>query len=248
MKKIMKKCLPVIDNVFHLPPAGFSFIAKEGKLEYSVYDTKVMARKRELETVEGEPKNIDLYCEALGYYTSSYKRIGENKIEVWDPDVVEYEDVELPLYRKNKDKSFTYMREVKLLKGVPTQKMVNASKAYLANIRKQMRKDAVNAEAEAYIQVSPDGVSTILQKNYPVEEFFDEEEYYTFPLKRPYKYVGDYVTLIIKKSNISEYLDNGRLPILVPNAYAGMAIGKGGRCSKKMAEDLGIKLVDVKTY
>lgn len=247
----MKKnnCMPVIRELYLVPQRNFSFIAKEGKLKYFVYDIiGSFCKKRQLASKDGDVSDIKLYQEVISYYTSSYKKVGDTKIEVWDPDVVEYEDVELPLYRKNNDGSFTYMRMSTLVKGVPTQKMVKASKKYLSKIDENVKIEGIKGEVEFNIKNGCDGVSTILKRACSIEKLLDENEYYTFVLKKPYKYVSKYETLIIKRSNILDKLKNGRLEILVPKEYVGIAIGKGGRCAKKMAEDLKVNFVDIKAY
>lgn len=247
MRKITKKCLPVIDGVFSVPEIGFAFIAKEGKSEYHVYDIRnIRPVKRQLARLTGDEDSIKLQIEILECYASSYKQVSDNAIEVWDGNVEEYEDVELPLYRKNKDRTFTYLNTTFYLKNVPTLKMVTASKEALANIKKRVSIDAIIAEVECNMNVSFDGVSTVIKSRISVEDILDKEKYYTFLIKEPYKGRGQFETLVIEKSNVGVYAEDGVLQIGVPMEVAGIVIGKEGRCSKKIAADLGLRYLDVK--
>lgn len=244
---------PAIINVLNCAKTGFSFIVKEGDKNYSVYDTNIFSRKRELAAIEGDEEYISLNKELLDMYGLSYKKVSDTRIELFDPECEEYEDVELPLYRKDKNSrfgsSYTYMNTTSILKNVPTKKMVEASNKYLSDFKFRVVKDALIAEVDCNIEFGLDLVSTIVETRYKItEDYLDMEKYYTFAIKEPYKHVGKYQTLVIDKKRAKKEAKDGVLQIAAPKDVAGIIIGKGGRCTKAMAQDLGFKYIDVKAY
>ena len=247
----MIKKNPAVINVFNNAEEGFSFIVKEGDRNYSVYDTKISSHKRELAAIEADEEEIKLCRDLLDRYEMSYNKVSNTRLELFDPECEEYEDVELPLYRKDKKQkfsgSFTYMNTTSILKNVPTKKMVEASKKYLFNFKLRVVKESLIAEVELNIRFSSDLVSTIVVTSYKItSDYLDAQKYYTFAIKEPYKHFGEYQTLIIDKERANENAKDGVLMLSVPKEVAGIIIGKGGRCIKKIAQDLGFKYIDVK--
>lgn len=249
----MIKKNPAIISALNCAKEGFSFIVKEGDKNYSVYDTNIFSHKRELAAIEGDDEYISLNMELLDMYGFSYNKVNNTRLELFDPKIEEYEDVELPLYRKDKNSrfggSYTYMNTTSILKKVPTKKMVEASKNYLSAFRLRCMKDALLGEIVTCIEFSCDCISTIVETDYKITpDYLDMEKYYTFAIKEPYRHIGKYQTLIIDKERAKEKAKDGVLQIAAPKGVAGIIIGKGGRCTKAMAQELGYKYIVVKAY
>lgn len=249
----MIKKNPAIINALNCAKEGFSFIVKEGDKNYSVYDTNIFSRKRELAAIEGDDEYISVNMELLDMYGLSYKKVSNTRLELFDPKIEEYEDVELPLYRKDKNSrfggSYTYMNTTSILKKVPTKKMVEASQKYLSDFKFKVIKGTLISEVECTIELGLDLVSAIVETNYKITpDYLDMEKYYTFAIKEPYRHIGKYQTLIIDKERAKEKAKDGVLQIAAPKGVAGIIIGKGGRCTKAMAQELGYKYIVVKAY
>lgn len=250
---MINKTMQVI-NAFNTPKKGFVFAMKEKVGVYHVFDARseFSYQERKLAKQDWKDKETaDLYEEVYKMMEASYCRKG-NTFEFFDPDCQEYEDLDVPLYRKNKGKcynEYTYTSSSCMIKHVPTLKMVKKSEEYSERLAKEILRTSLIGEIENMIHISADGVSTIVETNYEVTpEFMENDDYYLFCIEKPYRGRGSNKTLVIKKSAISEFAKDGVLPIAVPKEVAGIVIGKGGRCTKEMAKSLGLKYIDVKAY
>lgn len=249
---MINKTMHVI-NAFNKPKKGFVFAVKEKIGVYHVFDARgeflIQLQERKLAQQDLDKETADLYEEVYKMMEVSYCRKG-NVFEFFDPDCQEYEDIDVPLYRKGKGyKEYTYTGSSCIIKNVPTLKMVMKSEEYAEKIAKEILRTSLIGEIECMISVSADGVSTIVETDYAVTpEFMENDDYYLFCIEKPYKGRDSYRTLVIKKAAISDFAKDGVLPIAVPKEVAGIVIGKGGRCTKEMAKSLGLKYIDVKAY
>lgn len=247
----MIKTVPAIINVFNVPRRGFSFLVKKGKGDYQVYDMKdYFYTPRELPCKTGDEQTVELFIEVLKDFGAGYKIISPEKVEIFDPAVEEYEDLELPMYQEIKLHNFSYLCDY-AVKGVPTKKMVEAAEKYAVKLDKEIERCALLGEIRTEIDCIHDGISTIITTGKTVDSILSEEDlkgYYVRTLNKPYKGRGSYVTLVIDRTLIPEMSKDGVLHIAVPKDWAGIVIGKGGSCTKQMAKDLGLRYIDVKAY
>lgn len=247
----MIKRVPAMINVFNVPKDGFSFLVKKGKGDYRVFDTQWRYFERELPCRTGDEENVQLFVELLKMFGAGYKMVGQNKVEIFDPECEEYEDVELPLYQEVSSRNYSYMGFDYIAKNVPTKKMVAAAEKYLVKLEKEINRTSLLGEIRVEIDCRADCVSTIIDTDKEVTDVLTEEDlktYYVRTLNKPYMGRGSYVTLVIDKTAIPEMAKDGVLPITVPKDWAGIVIGKGGRCTKEMARELGLRYIDVKAY
>ena len=230
----MIKTVPTIINVFNVPRKGFSFLVKKGKCDYQVYDMKdYFYTPRELPCKTGDEQTVELFIEVLKDFGAGYKIISPEKVEIFDPAVEEYEDLELPMYQEIKLHNFSYLCD------------------YAVKLDKEIERCALLGEIRTEIDCIHDGISTIITTDKVVEDILLKEDlkgYYVRTLSKPYKGRGSYVTLVIDKTLIPEMSKDGVLHIAIPKAWAGIVIGKGGSCTKEMAKDLDLRYIDVKAY
>lgn len=246
----MIKKNPTIINVFNIPRKDFSFLVKKSVGDYRVYDTREhYYLERELPYKTGEEDAVKLFTLVLDEIGAKYRMIGKNKVEVFDPEVEEYEDVELPLYQEVKPRNFSYLNCEYFAKNVPTKRMVKAAEEYMAKVEKEIKQAALLGEVRCGIDCGHDNVSTIIEtRNEITPELLNADVFYTVILNKPYKCCGSYVTLVIDRDAVVENAKDGVLHLIVPKKWAGIVIGKGGRCTKEMAKALGLKYIDVKAY
>lgn len=250
---MINKTMQVI-NIFNSPKKGYAFAVKEKVGVYHVFDarTEFSIQERKLaQKVCTDKETADLNEEIYKLMEASYIRNGNTFVFI-DPECQEYEDIELPLYRKAKEtgfKEYTYTGTTYTIKHVPTLKMVRKSEEYTERLAKEILRKSLICEIECMIGISLDGVSTIVETNYAVTpEFMENDDYHTFSIKKPYRGLGSYKTLVIKKSLIKDFATDGVLLLAIPKDMAGIVIGKGGRCTKEMAKSLGLKYINVKAY
>lgn len=248
---MINKTMQVI-NILNMPKKGYTFAVKEKVGVYHIFDVRseFSIRERKLfQIVYKEKKTADLIEEVYELMKASYNRNG-NTFEFIDPDCQEYEDLDLPIYRKGKRyNEYTYMGFSYVIKHVPTLKTVMKSEEYADGLAKEILRKGLIGEIETMLEFSLDGVSTIVDTDYAVTpEFLGNSDYHLFCIEKPYKGQSLYKTLVIKKELINDFAKDGVLPIAVPKAWAGIVIGKGGRCIKEMAKDLGLKYIDIKVY
>lgn len=251
---MINKTMQVI-NAFNKPKKGYVFAVKEKVGVYHVFDarTEFLIQERKLsQQVFEDKETADLYEEVYKLMEASYSRNGNTFVFI-DPECQEYEDIELPLYRKSSKgigiKEYIYTGSSYMIKHVPTLKMVMKSEEYAERLAKEMLRTSLIGEIEMTINISADGVSTIVETDYAVTpEFVENDDYHLFSIEKPYRGLGSYKTLVIKKSLIKDFATDGVLPLAIPKDMAGIVIGKGGRCTKEMAKALGLKYIDVKAY
>lgn len=236
---------PVIINSTTLNK-DFSFLVKIELGVYEVYDyLKSLGYriKRELPGIEFKnSKDAELFAETVEVLGYSCKQFG-NRILFVDPEHEEYEDVDLPLYKKD-DKygiRYSYLNTSYCLEGVPTLETVKRANSYYDLVYQELKKAHLIADVEMKIDMSVDFVSTILDTREDVSKILDNNEYLVFHIYKPYGTNVKYKTLIISKERAKSYVYNGVLSILVPKEIAGLIIGKGGKNCKAMAEELGVK-------
>ena len=252
---MMIKKIPATINTFTLCETllkkGFSFIAKEGAGNYEVYDVEgCFWKARRLPQVTGDEEMIQLQAEVYDAMDVSYRKVSNSLIEVFDPDFEEYQDVDLPLYRASSyATSFSYMGTTFILKQVPTANMVKKAYEYKERVDQEIKRLALLGEITNGIDYSHDGVSTIIETDYQVTyDYLDESKFYMMYIKMPYRSYQRYKILVVSKEAAHENATDGVLEIAVPSEYAGIVIGKEGRCTKAMAQELGLRYVKVNAY
>lgn len=233
-----------------LPQKGFSFIAKEdGK--YVVYDVEgYFWRARRLPQITGDEEMINLQAEVYDAMKVSYRKVSNNLIEVFDPDFEEYQDVDLPLYRAAMyATSFSYMGTTFIVKQVPTANMVKKAYEYKSRIDQEIKNLALLGEITDGITYGYDGVSTIIETDYQITyDYLDNAKFYMLDIKTPYGSYRKYKTLVVSKEDAHENAINGVLELRVPSEYVGIVIGKEGRRTKAMAQEMGLRYVKVNAY
>lgn len=119
-----------MNRVFKNVQVGFSFILREGKKDVVYYlNSKYEVKKRELvhSIIFSGREGQELYADILKTVSANYRWSGDI-VEVFDPEVEEYEDVQLPIY----DEAGTYLG-MKLLENLPTIQMVEKAKEYFTS-------------------------------------------------------------------------------------------------------------------
>lgn len=243
----MTKRVNAIIDGFNMPKNGFSFVAKSGKSDYRVFDTiGGYYFERKLPYRTGSEALIELLVEALKKLGAGYKIISPNEVQIFDPSVEKYEDVEFPLYKELSIYRYSYIGCDYIVKNVPTRKMIKAAEKYMEYIEKVFHRIELLSEISVCIGIN-DSVSTIIKKDNDIFEVLtgeDLQRYYIRTLSKPYRGYGKYVNLVIDRNAIK----NRELHVNVPNEWAGIVIGKGGRCTQEIKKDLDLKYFEVHAY
>ena len=172
---------------------------------------------------------LNFYCEEVSTLVLS----------IYDPNVIELEELNLPAYYLENDK-FTY-EEKEVVCKFPTNRMLDAAYRYYRRISDAMATDIL--EEKVY---NNDKVYTILTDiNFYPSYYLDENKFYTYYFNKNNKGLS---VCVFDKEKIDEFDDESRdLEIHMQRSIAGFFIGCRGKKLDLVRAKLGLKSIQVKS-
>ncbi len=230
-----------MNRVFKNVQVGFSFILREGKKDVVYYlNSKHEVKKRELvhSTIFSGREGQELYADILKTVSANYRWSGDI-VEVFDPEVEEYEDVQLPIY----DEAGTYLG-MKLLENLPTIQMVEKAKEHE---QKKIQSYNFMQYVQNGLKFNKNNICTVVESYFEImPDYVDNNRFCVICIASPYKN-KKYLYLVVDKNMAKKKVRNGILYIQVPKKVVDFVLGKNRLCSRYIiAQRIGIKRVVVK--
>lgn len=200
-----------------------------GYAEKMFFTPKVLFRNREqlLEYMFRAVK-LNYFCE----------EVSELTLSIYDPNVIEFEELTLPAYIIQGDKFIYEDKEITQL--YPTKRMLDAAYSYYRRISDSIAEDILNETVfNSY------SVYTVLTGiNFYPTYYLDNKKFYTYYYRRDNKGIS---VCIFNKDKINTIEDEEKIIDVHLNNQAdvGLFIGKGGKKLNYVRKNIGVKYIVV---